>query len=316
MRLPGVDAHFPTVVDDGPTEDPEGRPTLVSPPIAQRTAAICRNRAALLKLTGPTDDQLIFLTPETLQIGRGREAGLRIDDAEVSRAHAELRFEGGRHVLVDVGSLNGVSVQGEPITSTPLEDGDVLGFGSHTTFRYTLLDDKLEEVLRSLCESSVRDSLTGAYNRRHFDDRLRTETAYALRHRADLGLLLIDIDLFKSVNDTYGHRAGDAVLAFLGGLMSSRLRAEDMFARYGGEEFAAVLRGIDIAGAARAGERLRGIVAGTSAIYEGVLIPVTISIGAVSLRTLDEPGADSLVRTADERLYVAKRDGRNRVVAR
>ncbi len=215
-----------------------------------------------------------------------------------------------------MGARNGVSVQGAAATIVALNDGDVLQFGGRATFRYTLMDEGQEDILRRLCESSVRNPLTGAYNRRHFDDRLGSGIAYALRHHGDLGLLLLNLDRFKSVNDTHGHRAGDTVLAFVAGLVSSRLRAEDIFARYGGEEFAVILRGVDLAGAARAGERLRGIVAGSAALHEGALIPVTVSVGAVSLRTVDEPTPDALVRTVDARLYAAKRDGRNRVVAR
>ena len=169
--------------------------------------------------------------------------------------------------------------------------------------------------MRQLFESSVRDVLTGAYNRQYMSERIATEIAYAVRHRTNLSVILFDLDHFKRVNDTHGHPAGDAVLKYVAAVVSSRLRAEDVFARYGGEEFVVLLRGIDLAGAARAAERLRGAVAGGATTCDGTLIPITLSAGCASLGCAPVCSGDALLAVADRRLYGAKHAGRNRVVA-
>jgi len=125
---------------------------------------------------------------------------------------------------------------------------------------------------------------------------------------------LVDIDHFKRVNDTYGHPVGDAVLRFVANVISRQLRTEDLFARYGGEEFVVVLRGIDLAGTERAGERVRKVVSTNCPSHDERIIPVTVSIGGASLSTCETPTTEALIATADRRLYVAKKRGRNRVV--
>ncbi|MGH7271377.1 MAG: GGDEF domain-containing protein, partial [Polyangiaceae bacterium] len=148
----------------------------------------------------------------------------------------------------------------------------------------------------------------------YFLDRLPTEVAYALRHRADLSLLMIDVDHFKNVNDQYGHLAGDYVLSTLAQLSASTLRAEDLFARYGGEEFSVLCRGVSLESASILARRLCGLIAGSVFEYQGQRIPVTISIGVA--RCSDQPDcATRLIADADAALYEAKRTGRNRVVS-
>jgi diguanylate cyclase (GGDEF)-like protein len=276
---------------------------------------VVRDRAVLIRLMGPSDDHVVFLAAEPLRVGRAEGSSLRIDEDDVSRAHAEVLFEAGSHVVVDLGSRNGVSVRGARVQRAVLDDGDDIQFGSHATFRYVLMDAVEADLVRRLYDSSVRDPLTRAYNRRHFDERLAAEIAFAIRHRTDLGLLLLDIDRFKAVNDTHGHRAGDAVLTFLAALVMSRLRAEDLLARYGGEEFVVLLRGNDLTGATSAAQRLRATVAASAMTFAGALIPVTVSIGVASFRTTAEPTAEGLLALADQRLYAAKKGGRNQVVA-
>jgi diguanylate cyclase (GGDEF)-like protein len=176
------------------------------------------------------------------------------------------------------------------------------------------MDAHQKNLLDELYESSVRDPLTGAFNRRHFAERLEAELAYAKRHGAELSLLLLDIDYFKKINDQYGHLEGDRVLRELTRACNQELRTEDMLARYGGEEFAVLLRGVPPIGAARAAERLR------TAIAEHVFVgspslSVSVSIGCASLGRVDDPTAGGLIHVADQRLYEAKQAGRGRVVA-
>ena len=162
-------------------------------------------------------------------------------------------------------------------------------------------------------ESSVKDGLTGAWNRKYLDERLRGEVAYALRHQTQLAVLMCDIDHFKKVNDTHGHPAGDHVLTEISNLLTGSLRAEDVFARYGGEEFAVICRGSDLNQGQIVGERLRKAVEGHRFVYEGTHIPVTISVGVAGLPDPAVKDASELVGVADQALYKSKHAGRNRV---
>lgn len=162
------------------------------------------------------------------------------------------------------------------------------------------------------------DPLTGAFNRRYLDQRLGKEVATAQRYGWTLSVLLLDIDHFKLINDTYGHQVGDQVLMTLGKLMSKGLRDADVVARYGGEEFFVILPHTSLAGATDLAERMRKRIESHEFQLEGasggvLQGGVTASIGvAVFGNGVDT--AEKLVRAADEHLYEAKHGGRNRVV--
>ena len=153
------------------------------------------------------------------------------------------------------------------------------------------------------------DSLTGLYNRRHLEECLAELAAGCRRHGHDLSALVIDIDHFKQVNDTYGHPAGDAVLIELARRIRMCLRTEDVPGRWGGEEFLVLLPFIDAAGAEVVAERLRATVAGSPFnLGSGEVVAVTVSVGGAVARD----GHD-LVHRADAALYEAKRAGRDAV---
>jgi diguanylate cyclase (GGDEF)-like protein len=160
----------------------------------------------------------------------------------------------------------------------------------------------------------VIDALTGASNRKHLYQRLACELAFARRHDQPLSLLILDLDDLKKTNDQIGHMAGDAVLRGLSDLIRGAMRTEDFCARYGGDEFVIVARGIGLARAVAMAERLRKIVENAAVDVGPSTVSITISIGVASL-TCCRRGctAEDLIRLADERLYVAKRSGRNRV---
>lgn len=168
---------------------------------------------------------------------------------------------------------------------------------------------RLEVANAELRAATVTDALTGAYNRRGFDQRLAAELERAARFRQPLSLLLLDIDLFKQHNDAYGHPAGDEVLRTVVRLLQAHVRATDVVARQGGDEFAIVLPNTERDGALIMAERFREAV--ESAIWPGQ--SVTITVGAATLPAASEEG-DKLLAWADEALYAAKEAGRNRVV--
>jgi two-component system, cell cycle response regulator len=295
-----------------PITEQSTRPTDVGPVSIQIEH---RDRAVLLRMDGIHAGQVISIAKGELNIGRNPDNDVVVDDSGVSRKHARIAMDDGNYVLSEVNARNGTLVQGNKVTTSILTDGDFIQLGPRTAFRFSMVDLKQERLLERLYESSTRDALTGAYNRKHFDERLLSEIAYALRHESKMGLILFDMDHFKKVNDTKGHAAGDAVLRHVAGIALSRLRTEDMFARVGGEEFAILLRGVDVHGAARLAERLRSNVSASPTQYDGVSIPISISAGCASLVCTELRSADALLRIADERLYRAKAAGRNRVVA-
>jgi two-component system cell cycle response regulator len=160
---------------------------------------------------------------------------------------------------------------------------------------------------------AVTDGLTGLFNHRHFQEKLAHEFDRLSRFGEAVSLLLIDIDFFKKINDTYGHPIGDSVLRKVAGIVRKTIRTVDIPARYGGEEFAVVLVGTDARGAMKMAERLRKSVADAKFSAGGDTFSITISIG-ISTYTKDVKGKEILIERADKALYDAKGSGRNRSV--
>ena len=158
------------------------------------------------------------------------------------------------------------------------------------------------------------DALTQVHNKRSFDAAIEREVSRATRYQRHLSLIVFDIDHFKRINDTRGHLAGDAVLRQYAALVSSHIRRDDVLARVGGEEFALILPEITQESACLVAEKLRSLIAEASFRFEEVEIPVTSSFGVASIRPDAPCSTLELYRQADERLYQAKRDGRNRVI--
>ncbi len=274
------------------------------------------DRAVLLRMEGVEAGRVYSLSTGPARLGRHPDNECVIDDAGISRFHAVIKWERGAHIVEDLQSRNGTFVKGERTSRATLRDGDLLQLGPKVGLRYSFVDDQQETLLKRLYDSSNRDALTGAYNRKHYSDRLAAEVAYAERHRTEVSIIMLDIDHFKQVNDTLGHAAGDALLRQLANTVLRQLRTEDVFARVGGEEFVVILRGIPLVGAARLAERLRATVAALPAMYNGHAIPVTISLGCASLNELKRADVHDFAVLADARLYAAKQAGRNRVVAK
>jgi diguanylate cyclase (GGDEF)-like protein len=161
---------------------------------------------------------------------------------------------------------------------------------------------------------AARDGLTELYNRRAFDERLAKARAREERQGGRFAVLLLDIDHFKRLNDTFGHPAGDAALKHTARVLEAHLRQGDEAARYGGEEFAVILPGADAAGAAPLAERVRAAIEGSQAVFEGARLAVTVSVGVAAWPD-DGREIETLLAAADRALYSAKQDGRNRVAS-
>ncbi|MEE9524111.1 MAG: sensor domain-containing diguanylate cyclase, partial [Thermodesulfovibrionales bacterium] len=166
-------------------------------------------------------------------------------------------------------------------------------------------------LLHRIDEMALTDGLTGLFNHRHFQERLDEEIKRTGRTNDPLSLVLTDIDHFKSVNDNYGHPAGDAVLREVSDIIRSRMRETDIAARYGGEEFALILTNTDVRGALKIAEDLRAVVEDKD--FSSVDKQITISLG-ISSYPADASVKQDLIDKADQALYYAKENGRNRSI--
>lgn len=196
----------------------------------------------------------------------------------------------------------------------PLDRNELLA-RVRTQVKRKRYNDLLRKSLSRTIEMAVTDSLTGLHNRRYLDSHMSMLFARSVSRDRPLSLLIIDMDHFKRINDTFGHDAGDDVLRDFAGRLNRNIRGIDLACRYGGEEFVVVLPDTDQRMAAVVAERIRGTVASTPFIIRAgtANVDVTISIGIASLQPRDD-SVEKLFKRADTALYEAKRSGRNRVV--
>jgi two-component system cell cycle response regulator len=173
----------------------------------------------------------------------------------------------------------------------------------------------LQKKLRFAEKHATLDALTGLFNRRHFEARFREESSYARRHSRPLALVIVDLDHFKSINDTFGHEEGDRVLQHVGANIPTVLRTEDSAFRYGGEEFVILLRDCNASAATVVGERLRACLKARAVLLGMADEPriITFSGGIAAADTANGFMTEDLVTRADQALYRAKRAGRDRL---
>jgi diguanylate cyclase (GGDEF)-like protein len=271
-----------------------------------------RSEGVLTVLRGPNAGALYTVDGPRVILGRSGEAHVLLTDRALSRRHACIARDGNHYEIQDLGSTNGTYVDGKLATEpTPLTDGSRIELGAHTILRFGLHDQLEQEAARRTHELMIRDPLTQVFNRRHLEERLASEAAFAQRHGTSLTLLLVDLDYFKQINDTFGHDAGDSVLRVIARALERALRVEDVIGRWGGEEFVIVARGIDHEGAITLAERIRRAIEVLRIPAGQGAIAVTTSVGVAHGFGDVEP--EVLLRCADEAMYVAKSAGRNRV---
>ena len=270
----------------------------------------------LIVLSGARTGQVFRLAPGSHIIGRAWDADIFLDDDSVSRKHAELeRTRDGHYTIRDLGSTNGTKLNGCRITSRPcrVAIGDRIRLSSTVVVKLRVHDESEEEMHQALYNMAIYDPLTGAFNKRYFAERIDQEVAFARRHRQPLSLLILDIDHFKTINDTYGHHIGDEVLQQLAQHISTTLRAEDIFSRFGGEEFVVLMRDTTADEALVVAERLRVGVEALRILANGQCIQLTISLGLATTAIGHQCSSMDLFSRADKLLYMAKNSGRNRI---
>jgi diguanylate cyclase (GGDEF)-like protein len=256
------------------------------------------------------------LKPGTMTIGRSPRADIRLDDDRVSAIHCVIKWTDDIITIEDKGSTNGTYVDSQKISHAHLPPGVPFQIG-HSVMKIEYKDKAEIRLEESLVHRATIDTLTGIFNRQNFMILASKEMAYARRHQKAVGIIMIDIDNFKRVNDNYGHGVGDIVLAQVASVISERKRAEDLFGRYGGEEFIILPRGeIDRESIFNQCERIRKAVEKFEFCHTDACVRLTISIGF----HLDRPnnGAvksilNDLIDKADHALYFAKEKGKNRI---
>ena len=276
-----------------------------------------KHHAALVVLQGADIGRNFRLRRGQMIIGRGFGVEIRVADDLVSREHARLEClwdpetQTAIYTVVDLDSTNHTYVNTGRVKTATLREGDKIQVGD-TVLKFVLLDDieaKFHEEIRNRISY---DQLTGLLTKESLYMALEMELKRCLRYGLPLAVLMMDLDRFKSVNDTRGHPMGSHVLSEVGRLIRESIRTADVAARYGGEEFVAYLSETTLIGAAQAAERIRKAIEDQPFTLDGTTIQVTISIG---IAACPEHGRDiaALVARADRALYRAKGGGRNRV---
>jgi diguanylate cyclase (GGDEF)-like protein len=279
-------------------------------------------RPAVVFLSGELIAVPIPLEREEVTLGRALATDVRVNDTKVSRKHAKITVhenaENGQteYVITDLNSRNGTYVNGVRIKTETLRNGDKISLGEHI-LRFDLLDEIDREYQRQIHRLISHDDLTGLLSSRSFFSELRREASRAKAEGRPFCVLMMDLDHFKEVNDTYGHLTGSRTLEELAACIIRNMRSGDAAARFGGEEFAAFLLDAEVPQAMVAAERIRSEVERFefSVVKKGSpgkKHRITISIGISSFPE-DSHDPIELVEMADSALYRAKHEGRNRV---
>jgi len=268
------------------------------------------------------DSDKAFSPEDCWALRRGKAHRVKDSDSPLRCAHASKSLANGYVCLplAAQGETLGVLYvenRSDPACSTagsgpdPVEVLERQATAIGERISLALANLRLREVLRG---QSIRDPLTGLFNRRFMEESLERELRRAERSQLPVALLMVDIDHFKRFNDTFGHQAGDALLRALGNLLKETTRGQDVVCRYGGEEFAFVLSGASLEAAQKRAELLQGEIKQLNVRHGGQLLgTVTISVG-IAIFPNNGDGAEQLLKAADDALYRAKEEGRDRII--
>lgn len=256
---------------------------------------------------------IIALPMTPVVLGRDSDCDLVVADFDISRRHATIEVCEGEYTIRDLNSTNGTLVNNRKVEVVGLVSGDMIRVGK-TILKFLRGNDIERQYHETVYSMMVNDGLTGIPNKRFFQEALQRELARTQRHHRPLSLAVLDVDHFKSINDKFGHLAGDAVLRELCARIRGVIRKDEVFARYGGEEFVVLMPESTLEQASQFAERLRVIVQSEPVRVEGASIPVTVSIGVAHTTGEDSISTEELIERADRKLYDAKHGGRNKVM--
>jgi diguanylate cyclase (GGDEF)-like protein len=247
--------------------------------------------------------------------GRSSQADITIDDQRISRIHCVFEWVGDTIMVEDKGSTNGIFYDSKKVTRVVLQPGVPIQLGQ-SVMKIEYKDQAEIQAEETVLRKVSTDSLTGIFSRQHFDELASMEMAYACRHQQVVGMIMLDIDNFKHVIDTYDAQTGDFVLTRFVEIINKTIRTEDLFARYNDEEFVIMPRGVvtpeDVLALC---ERIRQAVKNHIFRFGEDSIQITVSLGyhleKVKGREPNEKLSD-MINQAAEALYLAKDRGRDR----
>ncbi|MDP4181037.1 MAG: GGDEF domain-containing protein [Bacillota bacterium] len=259
---------------------------------------------------------LCNMSPKSCPVIRtGRECRITSIQNGIKCAYQLPEYKQGSYACLTIVNMESPQsiLQLYSLQENAFNEALILKIKSYTEIAKTLI--KSRRKISTLDKSSKFDNLTKVYNRGYFNEFIKTQVDIAQNSKEDLSIIILDIDFFKRINDTYGHFAGDHVLALFAKLVVKTVRITDLVARYGGEEFVVVLPSTDIATAHEVAERVRQTVEKAyMPPYGDIDIPfISCSVGVSSMPLFCD-NKDDLIKTADLALYKAKGDGRNRTV--
>jgi len=235
-----------------------------------------------------------------------------IKESEAGKDIPVIMLSAGKKGVMD--KVKGLEIGASDYLIKPFDSSELLA-RIIVFLKMQRLQEELKEKNALLEKLSITDELTGIYNRRYFCEYMNMHMALAKRHNYQIGCIMIDVDLFKKVNDTFGHDVGDKVLKGIARLMKDKIREGEIIARFGGEEFIVGLCRVDTSGAMIAAERIRKAVEGANLSDDANNpLKMTVSIGIALYPQQGVSNLDELIKAADDALYHAKRTGRNRVV--
>jgi diguanylate cyclase (GGDEF)-like protein len=267
----------------------------------------------LVAFTGRQGLQRFKIIEGKTTVGRSSKADIVLKDNRISGIHCLIDNIRGRIFIEDQGSTNGTYKNGHRVKREAVTTNSNLQIG-RTVMKIEYKNTSEVEFENELIRKATTDPSTGILNKSYFMTRAHEEIALAARTDSPVGLVMLDIDSFKKVNDTYGHQAGDYVINQLSMMINLQRRTEDLFGRYGGEEFVILIRGnFDKERAKLFCERVRKSIESYEFNYDGKKISITISLGLCLEYGSNISSLQDLIRQADEALYRAKKNGRNRV---
>jgi diguanylate cyclase (GGDEF)-like protein len=285
-----------------------------------RVASTSSKHPSLIVLQGDDLGAAISLAGGGVTIGRGTDCAIRLDDSLASRLHARVLSAAGGQIycIQDLGSTNGTFVNGQVVEDPyALQDGDKIRVGRHV-FKFAWLDEYESAFQQRIQQMIVRDDLTNLLTQRSFFVEFERHIARRNERResSPIAVLMMDLDHFKSVNDTHGHIVGSQTIKQVGELIEANIGDGAVTARYGGEEFVACLPGVAVEGGRAIAERIRKAIEDHEVVVARkgieVRLRTTISIGVAAYPS-DGDDAIDLIEKADLALYRAKMNGRNRV---
>ena len=273
-------------------------------------------RPSLLIVTEQDFGRQHFLQKDETLIGRDDGCDIRLQDERISRKHTKIVGDPGHKSgpyfkVIDLGSTNGTHVNDKRISEATLSDGDRLQIGG-TVFKYSIRDVEEMELEEKIYRMATTDALTGLFSREYFRQQYSDTFRRSERYQRPFSLIMIDIDDFKTINDTHGHSTGDVVLEGVGRIILDLVRHEDCAARYGGEEFVILLPETDPEMARFPAERIRKSIEEYRFQTEDRRFSVSVSVGIAGFpdhaSTMDE-----MLEKADQAMYKVKRSGKNKV---